>query len=79
MADDSLRTPLRNVTFGEELVQVDGALPPADERALRPLEGVLVEPGVRLDDAELGAAVVPSVPRRVPLAVVRVATNLKGV
>lgn len=43
--------------FGKKLVQINGALPPAGERAIRPLEGVFVEPGVRLDDPELGAAV----------------------
>ena len=43
--------------FGKKLVQINGALPPAGERAIRPLEGVFVEPGVRLDDSEFGVAV----------------------
>ena len=68
-------------TFGEKLVEVNGSLPAAGERTLRSLEGVLVEPGVGLDDPELGVAV-PSGPdgpdlRGVLLVLVRVAPNLK--
>ena len=45
------------ITFRVQFVEIDGALPSAGERALRSLEGVLVEPGVRLDDSEFGVAV----------------------
>ena len=47
----------KKLTFRVQFVEIDGALPSAGERALRSLEGVLVEPGVRLDDSEFGVAV----------------------
>ena len=47
----------KELTFRVQFVEIDGALPSAGERALRSLEGVLVEPGVRLDDSEFGVAV----------------------
>ena len=57
-------------TFGEEPVQVDGALPAG---AVRPLEGVLVEPGVRLDDPRLW----PGLRRVLFVMVVVLAPSLK--
>ena len=50
-------TACKKLTFRVQFVEIDGALPASDERALRSLEGVLVEPGIRLDDSEFGVAV----------------------